>query len=500
MMVRQVVASILVVVGAFAPATAQAPRFKSWSEHNLWTAAGGDFRVADLNDDGYFDVVARGGQLFPCGPQLLLGNGRGTFEERCAQKPSFFHQPAWSAAVGDVDGDGDLDIIQPNTQLSTLPAVPDLLWLNDGRANFQLDTAGRLPLVSSASWGCDLADFDRDNDLDLVIWNGKQQSQLLLNIGAGFFSDVTSTHMPFMTEDTRNMAIGDLDGDGDLDIVSVAWGNLAPWRILLNDGQGRFTDSQFASGYGLSVRLGDVDGDGDLDVMVGTDQGSVDELHLNDGRGNFMNATNQLPSQLSVTYGGDLVDLDGDGDLDFISGTPTPARIGPRIWLNDGRGWFTDVTATSFVTGMLGHGAYNVRAGDFDGDGDIDFIANFDGIFIKGRVFMNITRHVHAPASDGGARTYEIEVDGLAGHVFLPVVAARSARYDLPPLGIWRMDPAASIVLPPMVIPPSGSTKLKLILPTDPTLSSLDVHVQAADFDPVTKVLHFTGWGTTRLQ
>lgn len=115
-------------------------------------------------------------------------------------------------------------------------------------------------------------DVDGDGDLDLVVGNWGQQNRLYLNSGAGTFTDVTASRMPVDGDNTTSLVLGDVDGDGDLDLVI---GNFQQQnRLYRNDGTGTFTAATTVplpldSDRTTSVAMGDVDGDGDLDLVFG---------------------------------------------------------------------------------------------------------------------------------------------------------------------------------------------------------------------------------------
>jgi hypothetical protein len=135
--------------------------------------------------------------------------------------------------------------------------------------------------------------------------------------------------------------LGDLDGDGDLDAFVANQGK-QPNQVWLNDGSGRFNlgDRPLGDGDSWNVRLGDLDGDGDLDALVANanlfaDEGEANRVWLNDGDGVFSPTVQRLG--LSASWGLDLGDLDGDGDLDaFVGNAATDVSGGAsnRVWLN----------------------------------------------------------------------------------------------------------------------------------------------------------------------
>ena len=166
---------------------------------------------------------------------------------------------------------------------------------------------------------------------------------------------------------SRNVGLGDLDGDGDLDAYVVSWAGEAR-KVWVNDGSGAFTDSgqNLGASYSLGVKLGDLDGDGDLDAFV-TDYYQGSEVWLNDGSGSFTDSGQSLGSSTRRVA---LGDLDGDGDLDAFVTTDVE---GNKVWLNDGSGFFSPIGQSLGISNSSG-----VDLGDLDGDGDLDaFVAKW---------------------------------------------------------------------------------------------------------------------------
>ena len=184
--------------------------------------------------------------------------------------------------------------------------------------------------------------------------------------------------------DSRDVSLGDVDGDGDLDafVANAGQGN----RVWINQGgaqnstAGEFSDSGQSLGYSGSfdVSLGDVDGDGDLDAFV-ANSGQGNRVWINQGRaqngtaGSFSDSGQSLGTFSSV--GARLGDVDSDGDLDaFVANSSD----GNRVWINQGGA--QNGTAGSFSDSGQSLGSFNswsVSLGDVDGDGDLDaFVAN----------------------------------------------------------------------------------------------------------------------------
>jgi uncharacterized repeat protein (TIGR01451 family) len=263
---------------------------------------------------------------------------------------------SYAVALGDLDGDSDLDAFVGNYE------GPNQVWWGDGLGNFR-DSGQNLGDGNTQAVA--LGDLDGDGNLDAFVGTGYDGSQVWLNDGLGSFSD---SEQRLGYEANRAVALGDLDGDGDLDAFV---GNDGSSEVWLNDGAGNFSHTSQNLDSSNTIALGDLDNDGDLDAFAGQyDGGSV---WLNDGMGYFSDS--QYLEGYYATMAVALGDLDGDADLDVFLGKVDPdgQYSSNEIWFNDGAGNFSD-------TGQrLGNADTDaVALGDLDGDGDLDaFIGNY---------------------------------------------------------------------------------------------------------------------------
>ncbi|MCA8943340.1 MAG: VCBS repeat-containing protein [Planctomycetes bacterium] len=279
-----------------------------------------------------------------------------------------FQGPRAAAAVvvGDVDADGDLDAVVLDSDVR--------MFVNDGIGRFTEVTSSlsTTPIGSSAVMA--LRDVDADTDLDLIIVQSDSLSVLMLNDGSGAFTAATG-HLPFEAgwRVPFSVLTADVDGDGDDDLVA-GWGQTPETTVWQNDGTGRFTDITASSvfpGHGdREVRSGDLDGDGDVDLVVGP----CNRILLNNGVGQFADATaGHLASGDDSTWVA-VGDVDGDGDPDLCLGR---AGTQDMLFLNDGTAHFTAGVRTRFPS--VRSRCDRVAVGDVNGDGVPDVLAADSG-------------------------------------------------------------------------------------------------------------------------
>jgi len=321
----------------------------SWYEH--FYLGGGDTGVslADVDSDGYLDLVS--GESSRDTVAVLFNDGDGTYGNKVSY--SVGDGPA-SVAVGDLDDDGDIDIVVANRNSDDVSVL-----LNQGDGTFGDDTVYG---VGDAPSSLTVADLDGDGDIDIVVGNrfGDDVS-VLFNQGSGTFATVGTYEAG---RSPNSVALADADGDGDPDLF-VALGSDEIVMMLVNKGNGVFTQpSTYAVGDGpQSVASGDLDGDGDLDLAVASGLGADISVLLNRGDGIFVADTAYGVGEhpRSIAAG----DLDGDGDLDLCSANRMSDNF--SVLLNRGDGTFAEkVDYESWPR------PWSIAVGDLDGDGDLD--------------------------------------------------------------------------------------------------------------------------------
>jgi len=177
------------------------------------------------------------------------------------------------------------------------------------------------------------------------------------------------------------IATADVDGDGDLDLCLTAMGEQGSTSIWLNDGRGEFSPGPPIAQRGVSPCFGDVDNDGDCDLWLG--RAGPDAVFVNDGAGKFQSGTfDAIAGPDALTAAARLVDVDSDGDLDFLAfrlaggsvpaaGESTPAPC--SVWNNNRDGSFADV-AKPLGLALEKTPVAAVVYDDFDNDRDLDFV------------------------------------------------------------------------------------------------------------------------------
>jgi hypothetical protein len=354
-----------------------------------------DVDLADVDRDGDRDLFIAEGTADTTGrtSRLLINNGRGRFADETALRLPPLVANSTEIAFADVDKDGDLDGLLANVG-------PEFLLLNDGSGHFRNASATHLPaplgFLEDISTEGLFVDVDGDRDLDLLIANevpfpvpgvNGAQNRLWINDGRGHFADETASRLPARQDQSQGHVAVDIDRDGDHDLVVV---NIGQDFVLVNDGSGHFTDetaSRFpaTSDSTRNAAAGDVNGDRCPDLFMGNSRNQQSRLYLNNCRGVFTDVTaSALPAATHTTTDVDLVDIDRDGDLDAYLANAGDFLVGHGflgeqnvLLLNDGRGRYVDATARYFPAVI--DASTNAEFGDVDGDRDLDLVIGNSG-------------------------------------------------------------------------------------------------------------------------
>lgn len=271
--------------------------FFTQSEQLLVTTDISDLELADLDSDGDLDIFIS--NFSRTGNTVWFNDGLGTFQDSGQKIGSL---ESTNVTLGDLDNDGDIDTF------TAISSANGLVWFNDGFGAFDN------PFTLREDNGADAAfvDVDSDNDLDIIVASGTG-CKLFLNDGAGVFLENGLVTI----NGYRTITTNDFDGDGDLDLLFVQ-GSALRYEVALSSGSGFFSTTPYTSSISFShVAVGDVDGDGDIDAIgaSGLSQ-SASVVLINSGNGTFTESDQTLPN---VGSGGLAIeDLNGDGILDVF--------------------------------------------------------------------------------------------------------------------------------------------------------------------------------------
>ena len=392
----------------------QSPDPALFPEADIIFYSRGGIAVADVDGDGWEDVFLTRHHL----PAILYrNNGDGTFSDATAEAglPTVFLYHSMGAAFGDLDNDGDPDLV-----VTTIRHPRFYLYINEGGV-FTEEAVSRGADLTSPHLhnGCSVAlgDYDRDGYLDMAFsdWTVKVDeetihlhSALLRNRGAlapGVFENVTLeagvaqssrslTDEEFQFTYTPAFVDGDLDNWPDLFVTADFYGS----RLFWNNGNGSFTDGTLEANIGsedsgVGGGHGDLDGDGWPDWFVTAIAQAVDpggsanhlgnRLYQYAGGRRYLDYTDTAGVRNGGWgWGGQLFDHDNDGDLDIMmvnglhddpESILDPVYLArPVLWQNDGSGRFVDVAESAGLTEREHAGG--VVTFDYDRDGDLDIL------------------------------------------------------------------------------------------------------------------------------
>jgi FG-GAP-like repeat len=346
------------------PMLGQGPVFRSFDrvlllEDKGETSAG--VNVGDLNGDGLLDIVLGKGRHWPLYNRVLLNDGKGGFS---AGNLGTAPDRTYSAALADLDGDGDLDIVVSNDE-------PDrkLLYMNDGKGHFT--EAGSFGNPAWSTRYVTLADLNGDGYPDIVAANrgpGPQAptpSFVCLNDRKGHFPACE----PLPTESATSIVAADFDGDGAVDLF-VPHRDGGQSILLWNDGKGRFPTSTKVGPPATWARIGaagDFDGDGRLDLAIIEERKRATFVIFNRGGRQFGDPT-QLPGPPQPPYALAVADLNRDGRPDIVVGY---VELPGSVYFNLGQGRTFHEVRWNDGKGTV----YGLAFGDFDRDGWPDIVA-----------------------------------------------------------------------------------------------------------------------------
>lgn len=354
--------------------------------------------MGDIDGDGNDDVIvssADGGGI------AWYPNLGGTLG---ARTPIADGTDAIQLVVVDIDMDNDLDVVAG----TAADDFGTIVWYQNNDGVF--GQAKQVTNTPRGVFSMGLADLDLDSDLDLV-WSSPNADSIAwhANDGAGNFASPKLVWASF--DQAMDVELADVDGDGDTDVVGASFSFLDPkvsW--FKNDGTGEFVEQvPVAEGVGRawSIDAGDIDGDGDLDVVVSSYRGGAGEALkvVNEGGGVFAapETVDDVPTLAEVT----LVDLDGD-DIDDLLATTTVGQQRAEWYRSQGDGSFE----ASRLLPVQTVGMSSIVISDFNGDDRNDIISNSNE---TGQLLVCESRAMGDSNGDGNFDSADIVAAFMAG-------------------------------------------------------------------------------------
>jgi len=353
--------------------------------------------IGDLDGDGDLDIIFANGAGFsspdpPIMARVYINNGAGFFTDETVARTGGHTGIHRGVELGDIDNDGDLDVIL----VQDFNRLPNLL-INNGLGFFTVEGAARLPALSSSSSRAQFGDIDNDGDLDIYIDNGGTtnrfgcgQNRIYVNNGLGFFTDETSTRHPIGTTcEPMDVIFGDIDNDFDIDVRTASTATNGS-RLYRNDGAGVFTAvAGVPADEGVySYDFGDIDGDDDLDLLgANGGPGTTEILLINNGTGIYSNGSAQLLSNPAIDDN-DSKFFDYDNDGDMDLIIAALGGSSERILNNNGAGTFSLAVG---VISAQSDSSLDVKVADLTGDGKIDIVTGQgeSGMTLQNRIYIN---------------------------------------------------------------------------------------------------------------
>ncbi|SHF08451.1 Por secretion system C-terminal sorting domain-containing protein [Mariniphaga anaerophila] len=336
----------------------------------IYFALNGQNSIVDLDNDGDIDILC-----FCYSKDIFAwheNDGKGKFTYHIINDDANYSDGPRCISSGDIDKDGDIDV------LGTVESGHFLWFINDGSQSFQPQfTDSKNNSLSAGAHGISAGDINNDGFVDIIgaaIYSNAYS--LWLNDGTNSFSPLLLEKDAFNCYGIFDITSGDLDNDGDTDIIGAA-GEAGRFVWFKNNGHGGFTPHIINAETSYSknsraVKAVDINGDGHLDVIGTGYWTGIFSWFENDGNGNFSPHSIDASKAADGSTGIDFADLDNDGDADVVGA----AVIGDNfLWYeNNGTGGFTKHVLNN--NPEFADGAYNVFPVDLDGDGDIDILGS----------------------------------------------------------------------------------------------------------------------------
>ena len=340
----------------------------TWAGSTIATSADGaiDVFVADMDNDGDMDVLSASNE-----------DDAIAWYENTAD---FTFEPWWTASdiatsvdgvqsvfAADMDNDGDMDILSASRHDDTIA------WYENNNGDGSSWTAADIDTNADGAYSVFAADMDGDGDLD-IISASENDDTIAWYVNDGNENPSWTTSIITIDADgARSVFAADMDGDGDLDIVSAStWDDTIAWYENSGGATPTFTASNIATNADGAehVFVADMDDDGDMDILSAEYGDDTIAWYENNGAANPSWSASNIATNADGANCVFAADMDNDGDLDIISASRNDNTI---AWYeNDGNAnpsW----SASDIYTEA--EGAESVFAADMDNDGDMDIVS-----------------------------------------------------------------------------------------------------------------------------
>lgn len=354
-------------------------------------------------------------------------NGQGNFGQENILTRSI-NSPIKSI-TSDIDGDGDKDVITISDNDGKVSWYKNL----DGFGNFGVQNFIDAELINVGN--VIAIDLDRDGDIDIVTGEtySNRTSKLVWYENLDGNGNFSRQKLIGYTSGLAGLAAGDFDNDGDNDLVYTTKWVETTMIWLKNDGQGNFTSQSIPitsnNGHGNQIYITDINGDGNNDIALQYSSGLF--WYSNNGAGNF--TEHNLGNSFYEGHSFDMKDIDGDGDVDFVSANLSSYYGNNKVvWREnlDGNGNFGPLKIIDQNIPGSGIGGYSIeiQLKDLDSDGDVDIIgrSGYDGKIIwyenldgKGN-YANYT----VLLTETGYHINSIFLDDLNGDGYLDILSS----------------------------------------------------------------------------
>ena len=330
--------------------------------------------AADVDGDGDLDILA---SATGTDEILWVENVNGQASSWTTHVVDSSFNLAFSIDGGDIDGDGDVDLVGAANSDS------DVTWWENTMGDGSMWTRRDIDTAFGGAAGVRLADINADGHLDVLAVGSVNNDVAFFENTNGLGTSWTERTIDGSFNGAMSVVAGDIDGDGDLDVAAAGQviDQIAWWENTMGDGTAwtkQIVDVSFNAA--ISVAIADVDGDGDLDLLGAAEDDNEIAWYENQGPASFQDrpfgrAQTWVAHPIDSTFGGAYsvygADIDGDGDVDVVGAARNDNDI---AWYEntagDGSAWTDRTVASNFPNTRF------VSVADLDKDGDMDFYAS----------------------------------------------------------------------------------------------------------------------------